>query len=283
MMRFLIGVFVIALFCPGCGQRYEDWLFVQQEDSGIDFANDLVHETGFDVFRYRNYYNGGGVGIGDIDNDGLPDVYLIANRKSNRLYRNLGDFKFEDITEKADVGGDQPWSTGVAMADVNGDGWLDIYVCNSGDLKGNNRENELFINNQDGTFSEQAHQYGLADPGFSTHAAFFDFDQDGDLDCYLLNNSFRPVATLPVENIRDQRDPTGGDKFFLNQDGVFQDISESVGIFGSVIGFGLGITLLDINDDSWTDIYVSNDFFERDYLYINQSGAYFLGRTGVIF
>lgn len=258
-------------------------LFTQMENSGIDFTNTLDQETGFDVFRYRNYYNGGGVGIGDIDNDGLPDVYMISNRGPNRLYKNLGDFHFEDITEHSGAGGTRPWSTGVAMADINGDGWLDIYVCNSGDLKGNDRENELFINNQNGTFTERASEYGLADAGFSTHAAFFDFDQDGDLDCYLLNNSFRPVATLPIENVRDERDPSGGDKFYLNDQGHFRDLSDSVGVFGSVIGFGLGITLLDINEDSWTDIYVSNDFFERDYLYINQQGKYFTEELEVYF
>ncbi|WP_258105158.1 VCBS repeat-containing protein [Marinoscillum sp. MHG1-6] len=245
------------------------------EQTGVDFVNQLDLQEGLDVFRYRNYYNGGGVGIGDINQDGLPDIYMVSNLSSNKLFLNLGDFTFRDITDEAGVGGNKPWSTGVAMADINGDGLLDIYVCNSGDVDGGNRGNELFINQGDGSFSEEAGAYGLSDQGFSTHAAFFDFDQDGDLDCYLLNNSFRPVSSLPIENIRDQRDELGGDKFYKNESGKFVDVSEEVGVYGSVIGFGLGITLLDVNKDSWTDIYVSNDFFERDYLYLNKGGSRF--------
>ncbi|UII30792.1 VCBS repeat-containing protein [Fulvivirga ulvae] len=228
-----------------------------------------------DVFRYRNYYNGGGVAIGDINNDNLPDVYLSANMQSNRLFINKGGFRFEDITESSGTGGSKEWSTGVSMADVNGDGLLDIYVCNSGDVKGGKRENELFINNGDLTFTEKAEEYGLADKGFSTHAVFFDFDQDGDLDCYVLNNSFRPVSSLGLENIRHVRDSTGGDKLYRNDNGKFVDISQQAGINGSVIGFGLGVTITDANLDGWMDLYISNDFFERDYLYINQRDGTF--------
>ncbi|MBV6645876.1 MAG: VCBS repeat-containing protein [Cyclobacteriaceae bacterium] len=271
MKIYPISLLVLVMACNTPDQP----LFTQPQDTGIDFQNTLANEKGFDVFRYRNYYNGGGVAIGDVNNDGLSDVYFTSNQESNRLYLNKGEFTFDDVTEKALVAGEKPWSTGVAMADINGDGWLDIYVCNSGDPKGDNRDNELFINNQDETFTESAESYGLNDQGFSTHAAFFDFDHDGDLDCYLLNNSFRPVSSLPIENTRDQRDRHGGDKFYLNDDGKFIDVSDQVGVFGSVIGFGLGITLMDINEDYWTDIYVSNDFFERDYLYINQGGKHF--------
>ena len=261
--------------------------------TGVNFTNELVLKEDFDVFRYRNYYNGGGVAIGDINNDGLSDVYLTANMKANKLYLNKGDFKFEDITEKAGVGGNRSWSTGVSMADINGDGLLDIYVCNSGDVKGGKRENELFINNGDLTFTEKSEVYNLDDKGFSTHGVFFDYDQDGDLDCYVLNNSFRPVSSLGYENIRDQRDSTGGDKLYRNEmisttpisgklnprnnsdSVIFTDVSEKAGIFGSVIGFGLGVTITDVDQDNWLDIYVSNDFFERDYLYINQKDGTF--------
>lgn len=244
-------------------------------ETGLTFTNELEESEDFDVFRYRNYYNGAGVSIGDINNDGLADVYITSNSKVNKLFLNLGNFRFKDITESAGVGGAKAWSTGVSMADVNADGLLDIYVCNSGDIKGDDKENELFINNGDLTFTERAKEYGLADQGFSTHAVFFDYDKDGDLDCYLLNNSFRPVSTLGYKNIRHQRDELGGHKLFQNDNGVFKDVSEKAGIFGSVIGFGLGVTVGDVNHDNWPDIYVSNDFFERDYLYINNHDGTF--------
>ncbi|MDX1627751.1 MAG: VCBS repeat-containing protein [Fulvivirga sp.] len=245
------------------------------DSTKISFVNKLDESADFDVFRYRNYYNGGGVAIGDIDNDGLDDIYFVSNTSSNKLYKNLGDFKFKDITEQAKVQGKAAWSTGVAMADVNGDGWLDIYVCNSGNIHGDERNNELFINQQDGTFNEAAAQYGLDDQGYSTHAAFFDFDKDGDLDCYILNNSFRPIATLGYRNLRNERDKLGGDKLMENVNGKFVDISEEAGIYGSVIGFGLGIAVGDVNEDQWLDIYISNDFYERDYLYINNQDGTF--------
>ncbi len=273
-MRIFAVLFYITIFYS-CSSQEEKTLFsnIAGDQSGIDFINQLRDEEGFDVFRYRNYYNGGGVAIADFNNDSLSDIYFVSNQEQNHLYLNRGSLQFERIEQAQ---GTKPWSTGVAVADVNGDGWQDIYVCNSGDLKGNDRGNELFINNGDGTFSEKAKQYGLADSGFSTHAVFFDFDHDDDLDCYLLNNSFHPVSSLPIQNTRNKRDQSGGgDKFYLNEGGKFVDVSDSVGVYGSVIGFGLGITLLDINDDSYTDIYISNDFFERDYLYINREGKYF--------
>ena len=275
-MRSIIGLIIIGVL-SSCGKKENGLLFTHLSDNetGIHFTNELIITEDFDVFRYRNYYNGGGVAIGDVNNDGLPDVYLTANMHPNKLYLNKGNFQFEDVTESARVGGSKVWSTGVSMADVNGDGWLDIYVCNSGDVKGGKRENELFINNQDGTFTEQAAAYGLDDKGFSTHAVFFDYDLDGDLDAYVLNNSFRPVSTLGYENIRHERDSTGGDKLYRNDTGTFYDISDSAGIYGSVIGFGLGVTITDVNQDGWSDIYVSNDFFERDYLYINQQDGTF--------
>ncbi|MBD0297091.1 MAG: VCBS repeat-containing protein, partial [Flavisolibacter sp.] len=164
---------------------------LEPEKTGIDFANEVVDNEDFNILTYRNFYNGGGVAIGDINNDGLPDIYFTANQKKNKLYLNKGNFQFEDITEKAGVGGTMAWSTGVTMADVNGDGWLDIYVCNSGDVDGSRKKNELFINNGNLTFSEEAKEYNLDNEGYSTHAAFFDYDGDGDLDCYILNNSFR--------------------------------------------------------------------------------------------
>ena len=257
------------------------------EQTGISFSNEVKDTKELNIFTYRNFYNGGGVAIGDINNDGLADVYLTANVSGNRLYLNKGNWKFVDITENAGVRSTKSWSTGVTMADVNGDGWLDIYLCNSGDVKGGNKENELFINNGDLTFRESAKEVGLNDEGFSTHASFFDYDLDGDLDCYLLNNSFKSIEKVDQFYVkRDERDEAGGDKLFRNDDGHFTDVSIQANIFGSEIGFGLGVSVSDLNGDMLPDIYVSNDFWERDYLYINKGDGTFseeiIGRTGVI-
>lgn len=254
-------------------------------DTGVDFINTVENQKNFNIFKYRNFYNGGGVAIGDINNDGLADIFLSANMASNKLYLNKGNFKFDDISEKAGITGNKPWSTGVAMADINGDGLLDIYVSNAGNMEGNNHDNDLYINNGDLTFTEKAAEYNLAKTGFSTHASFFDYDKDGDLDAYILNNSNIPVSSLGYAEQRDVRaqDWEGvpdifkgvGDMLLRNDNGKFVDVSEKAGIYGSLIGFGLGVMVSDINGDLWPDIYVSNDFYERDYLYINQKNGTF--------
>ncbi|NNF76055.1 MAG: VCBS repeat-containing protein, partial [Flavobacteriaceae bacterium] len=160
--------------------------------TGVDFINAVENQKDFNIFKYRNFYNGGGVALGDINNDGLDDIYLTGNMEANKLYLNKGDFKFEDISASAGVEGSKPWSTGVVMVDINSDGLLDIYVSNAGNMEGNNHNNDLYINNGDLTFSEKAEEYNLAETGFSTHASFFDYDKDGDLDAYILNNSNIP-------------------------------------------------------------------------------------------
>ena len=246
------------------------------EKTRIDFENTLTYSDEFNIYKYRNFYNGGGVGLGDVNNDGLLDIYLTANQLSNRLYINKGNFVFEDVTIKAKIGGNRAWSTGVAMVDINSDGWLDIYVCNSGDVNGDNKQNEFFINNRDGTFSEKAEQMGLADSGYSTHASFFDYDKDGDLDVYLLNNSYTAIGSFNLQkNERGIRDKKGGDKLFRNDAGRFIDVSDEAGIFGSEIGFGLGVSVADLDKDGWLDLYISNDFFERDYIYMNNGDGTF--------
>lgn len=252
--------------------------------TGIDFINKVTNKDDFNIFKYRNFYNGGGVGIGDINNDGLDDVYLTSNQGSNKLYLNKGNFQFEDITENAKVSGSKAWSTGVTFVDINQDGFLDIYVCNAGNEKGSDQKNELFINQGNLSFSEEAEKYNLAENGFTTHAAFFDYDNDGDLDVYILNNSFIPVSSLSYNNKRELRAKDwdlpeevkgGGDKLLENQNGFFIDVSEKAGIYGSLIGFGLGVTVGDVNFDGFKDLYISNDFYERDYLYINQKDGTF--------
>ena len=280
-ISYSLVLYCILLLLSACSsdQREQSTLFkeIPPEQSGIDFKNLLSFNKDFNIYTYRNFYNGGGVAIGDINNDGLQDVYFTGNLIHNKLYLNKGNFQFEDITEKAGVAGKQNWSTGVSMADVNGDGWIDIYVCSSGNVEGDSdKQNELFINNGNLTFSEKASEYGVADKGYSTHAAFFDYDRDGDLDLYILNNSYQAIGSFNLKkNIRHQRDPLGGHKLMRNDNNHFTDVSEEAGIFGSVIGFGLGVTVGDVNKDGWFDIFVSNDFFERDYLYINNHNGTF--------
>jgi len=249
---------------------------LKSEQTGIDFNNKLSYDEAFNIFTYRNYYTGGGVAVGDINNDGLPDIFFTGNQVDNRLYLNKGNFQFEDITSKAGITKSGKWSTGVAMADVNGDGFLDIYVCSSGMVKVDTRPNQLFINNGNGTFTDKAKEYGIQDGGYSTHAAFFDYDHDGDMDLFLLRNASKPIGSFNLQhNERNIRDSLGGDKLYRNDGGHFTDVSREAGIYGSVIGFGLGVTVGDVNKDGWPDIYVSNDFFERDYLYINNKDGTF--------
>jgi enediyne biosynthesis protein E4 len=281
---FTVAALAMLLCLFGCKGKDKNTLFqkLEPDETNIHFSNTLTYDKAFNIYTYRNFYNGGGVAIGDVNGDTLPDIFFTANMGPNKLYLNKGSFQFDDATEKAGIFKKGKWSTGVSMADVNGDGKLDIYVCNSGDVKGDNRQNELYINQgvdaKTGTvrFTEEAQKYGLDDHGLSTHAAFFDYDHDGDLDMFLLNNSFKAIGSFNLQrNERNIRDSLGGHKFFRNDGERFTDISEQANIYGSVIGFGLGVTVGDVNADGWDDIYVSNDFFERDYLYINQRNGSF--------
>ncbi len=267
------------------GEQKTLFSLLSSNETGIDFINEVKNHKDFNIFKYRNFYNGGGVAIGDINNDGLVDLYMTANMGDNKLYLNKGNLKFEDISLSAGVIGNKPWSTGVAMVDINQDGLLDIYVSNAGNMKGNNHDNDLYINNGDLTFTEKALEYNLAKTGFSTHATFFDYDKDGDLDAYILNNSNIPVSSLGYAEQREVRaqDWEGvpdifkgvGDMLLRNDNGKFVDVSEKAGIYGSLIGFGLGVIVTDLNKDLYPDFYVSNDFYERDYLYINNQDGTF--------
>ena len=274
IFHFSLLSFFLIIIIVSCSP---DKKFSLVKSDLIKFENTLDYTEDFNPYIYRNFYNGAGVALGDINNDGLLDVYLTGNMVDNKLFLNKGGFVFEDITKFSGVQCSDVWSTGATFADVNGDGYLDLYVCKSGPPGGENRYNELFINNGDLTFTEKAKEYGLDIIGLSVHSAFFDYDQDGDLDCYVLNNSFRTVGGYDlIEGQRKIPDPDGqGNKFLENIGDRFIDVTDKAGIYSSSIGFGLGITLSDYNSDGWTDIFVSNDFFEKDYLYINNKDKTF--------
>ena len=248
--------------------------------TGVAFQNRVTDTKDVNVFTYRNHYNGGGVALGDLNGDGLPEIILTANEGGAKLYLNEGAFRFREITSAAKLANNDTWTTGVTLADVNGDGKLDIYVCHAGKEPGKRRANQLFINQGNDAngvpqFKDMAAEYGLTDGGYSTQAVFFDFDHDGDLDLFLVNNSPRPVSSFGMRNTRAVRDSLGGHKLYRNDNGHFVDVSAKAGIYGSEVGFGLGVAVSDVNRDGWPDIYVSNDFFERDYLYINNHDGTF--------
>ncbi len=297
-MRFkcvLKFIFIIPWFFLSCQNTHKEqainnaseptlFQLLDTATTKVNFVNALFNTDKFNIFTYRNFYNGGGVGIIDINNDGLKDLVFTGNQVSNKLYLNKGNLIFEDITQSAGFAHTNNWSTGVSIVDINQDGYQDIYISNAGYTEGISQQNELFINNGDNTFTEKAAAYQLNDAGYTTHAAFFDYDADGDLDAYILNNSFIPVNTLNYANKRDlyaedwdvkEFVKGGGDKLLRNDGGTFTDVSKEAGIYGSLIGFGLGVTVGDVNGDRLPDIYVSNDFFERDYLYINQGNGTF--------
>ncbi len=272
-------IIFISLFFS-CEKKINETLFelLPATQTGVDFENNLQSTAELNILEYLYFYNGGGVAAGDINNDGLVDLYFTGNQVSDKLYLNKGDFKFEDITEKAGFAVDGAWSTGITMADINGDGLLDIYVSQVGDYKGLVGKNRLYINQGDETFIDLAAEYGLDFVGFSTQAVFFDYDRDGDLDIYLLNHSVKSPEVFSQSKTRFNPDEKG-DKLFKNLaaegERGFEDVTEEAGIYSSILGFGLGVGVEDLNGDGWLDIYISNDFTENDYLYINQQDGTF--------
>jgi enediyne biosynthesis protein E4 len=286
-LRSKIILFLFLLISISCRKSEVLFTSLPASKTNITFQNKLPERPGFGILYYIYFYNGGGVATGDINNDGLTDIYFTSNSKrSNKLYLNKGNFVFEDITEKAGVSGTSDWCSGVTMADVNGDGFLDIYVSAVSQAHGLSGHNELFINNGNGTFTESAPAYGLDFSGLSTQAAFFDYDHDGDLDCYLLNHSERPHANIVDTSNRRKVDLHAGDRLYKNDMNsiptgekgkrkAFNDVSAQAGIYQSSLGYGLGLAVADINNDGWDDIYIGNDFHENDYYYVNNGNGTF--------
>ncbi len=285
MERFHISVLIFfSLFYLSCRNQSKEQLFELLENTGINFDNKVEDGKLDNSFLFRNFYNGGGVAIGDINNDGLCDVLLSSNMAENKLYLNKGNLKFDDITASSGFKQDSMWSTGVVMVDINNDGWLDIYVCNSGHMRDGHRKNKLYINNRNLSFTESAAQYGLDISAYTTQVSFFDYDMDGDLDCFMINNSPIPINQLNFANKRDVPDSAwniaaflkgGGDHLYRNENGKFREVTKEAGLHGGLISFGLGVSVGDINNDGWPDVFVSNDSYEKDYMYINQKDGTF--------
>jgi hypothetical protein len=278
LLFLLPGIILLS----SCAEKKADTAFftIPPADTGIEFNNALTQTNDFNIIEYLYFYNGGGVAAGDINNDGLIDLYFTANQSSNKLYINKGNFVFEDITEKAGAAGVGNWKTGVTMADVNGDGFLDLFVCGVGHYKKFDGRNQLLINNGDLTFTDKTDSYGLSFQGFSTQASFFDYDNDGDLDMYLLNHSVHTTRSYGHVRLRYESDRFAGDKLYRNDlypHGVnrFTEVTSLAGIYNSQVAYGLGLGVSDFNKDGLMDIYVSNDFQENDYLYINQGNGRF--------
>lgn len=283
MIRITILIFFCTLFIqctksdPENHQQEPLFIEISPSDSNIDFQNILTPTEEYNMYIFRNFYNGAGVAVGDLTGNGLPDIFFTGNMTSNRLYENRGNYQFVDITEQAGLNSDGYWSTGASLADINGNGLLDIFVTLSGEPTGEKRHNRLYVNNGDGTFTEASKEWGVADENLSTHAVFFDYNGDGLLDLYLISNSFHEVGSY--ENVTGEHrfipDPLGSSKLYRNDGNKFTDITREAGLYSSIIGFGLSAAVSDINKNGCPDLYIANDFFERDYLYLNNCNGTF--------
>lgn len=285
--RYCFWMIILLCLMCSCSQP-EDTLFTQLKasETGIDFENTNIDTDTLSIIDYLYYYNGGGVAVADINNDGLPDIYFVSNTGGNKLYLNKGNFKFEDITEAAGVAGKADWSTGVSIADVNDDGYLDIYVSavahhdphvqnGTSHIYFNNSRNQLFINNQNNSFTESAEKWGIAIEGYNTQSVFFDYDKDGDLDLFQLQHSTHQPDAYGPATLRDKYSEVSGGKLFRNDGGHFTNVTKEAGIISSALGYGLGVAVADVNQDGFDDIYISNDFHEVDYYYVNRGNGTF--------
>lgn len=276
--KALITILLLIIAFSAHSQEIKLFESVPSKKSGIQFKNSITEALDYNALTHENMYNGGGVAVGDINNDGLDDIYFVSNMKFNKLYINKGNYKFIDVTESAGVAGREGWKTGVTMVDINGDGLLDIYLCYCGKGPVDKRRNQLFINKGNLKFEEKAKEYGLDDPTYSTLGAFFDYDLDGDLDMFLLATNVKVIRGLEFEQARLTNDPYAGDKLFRNDGGRFVDVTEQAGIISNGLGYGLGVAISDLNKDGWPDIYITNDYIEPDYLYINNQNGTFINR-----
>jgi hypothetical protein len=274
-MKIKTCIMLSLLIVAACTPEGDLFRNPSPDKTGIDFENTLVPNENANILDYLYFYNGGGVAIGDINDDGLPDIFFSGNQVKNKLYINQGDLKFKDISEKAGITGASSWNTGAVMGDVNGDGLLDIYVCAVVGINGFRGYNELYINNGDATFTESAEAYGIDFDSYSSSAAFLDYDQDGDLDIYLLNHAVHTQESFGKADLRYKRNYQTGDKLLRNDGERFTDVSEEAGIFGGINGYGLGVAVADFNQDGWPDVYVGNDFHEDDYYYLNNGDGTF--------
>lgn len=294
VLRLLIILFIFSLTGLSCirensarekPEKNGAFLFhsIPPDSSGVDFSNTITEDPEHSIINYIYYYNGAGVAVGDVNNDGLPDLYFVGNSTQNKLYLNKGNFQFEDVTEQANVSGEASWQTGVTMVDINQDGWLDIYVSAVSGLLDFTGHNELYINNQDGTFIEASKDYGLDIRSYATQAYFFDYDKDDDLDVYIVNHAIHTTYSYSSADTRNERQPLVGDMLLRNTGDNFEDVSESANIYGGANSYGLSASLADFNNDGWTDIYVSNDFHENDYYYINNQDGTFTEKINEAF
>ncbi len=273
------GLLLLGIVFLACEQEKEQeptlFQLLDSKSSGIAFENTVIESDSLNILDYLYFYNGGGVAAGDINNDGLVDIFFSSNQQPNKLYLNKGNLQFEDITEQAGVAGDSDWNTGVLMADLNGDGWLDLYVMAVVGINGFEGHNEFYLNNGDGTFTEKSKEFGLDLRCYGTHAAAFDYDLDGDLDLYVLNHAVHTQESFGRAQIRSERNEKTGDRMLRNDGNRFTDVSEEAGIYGGVNGYGLGISVADFNKDGFPDLYIGNDFHEDDYFYLNNGDGTF--------